>query len=136
VSRAHGRAASPSSSSAKRVWSLLSAASRRSSSRSNGELHELVTQAISGKVTHLRSAAFELTERALLSLVVAHVGENQTRLAEILGITRTTARQLLRKLAPHAVLDSDSKSAQSPSPEGCVIPKTHRAVPSVPKLGL
>ncbi len=104
-----------------------------------GELHDLVLQAISGRLTHLRTAAFELTERALLTLLIAQVGGNQTRLAEILGITRTTARQLIRKASLKA--ESEAKpNSTSPRPafsEGRQrSPNGSRSVPSAPQLGL
>jgi two-component system nitrogen regulation response regulator GlnG len=62
------------------------------------ELVELVRRAMIGKVEHLRAAALELAERNLFKLVLPHTGGNQSRLAELLGITRATARRRARQL--------------------------------------
>jgi DNA-binding NtrC family response regulator len=61
-------------------------------------LTDLVERAQSGEIKNLWSFIHEQAERSVLQRVKAVAGGNQSKMAKLLGVTRTTVRQSLRRL--------------------------------------
>jgi DNA-binding NtrC family response regulator len=61
-------------------------------------LTDLVERARAGEIKNLRARVLEQAERSLLERVMAFSNGSQAKMAKFLGVTRSTARQRMRKL--------------------------------------